>query len=76
MVHCALKQRFRALDAKHLTNSVLLPIPEAMRLKFGLSDEFKDVARLNYILVVTASLYNRFHPGGLMSKGHLTITIS
>ena len=29
-----------------------------MRLRYGLSEDFKDVPRLNYILIVTASLLN------------------
>ena len=63
MVHAALKQRFRALNGKHMTNSILLPIPEKMRLRYGLDEKFRDVPRLNYILVVTVSLLNRYHPG-------------
>ena len=63
MVHAALKQRFRALNGKHMTNSILLPIPEKMRLRYGLDEQFRDVPRLNYILVVTVSLLNRYHPG-------------
>ena len=63
MTHSGIKNRFGALNGKMMCNSALLPLKESLLLKHGFPMSYKDVPRLNYILNVCVSLYNRYHPG-------------
>ena len=55
---------FRIFDMRHLSNSVLLPLPVSMLRAFKLDGQgFRDMPRLNYIAVNCCSRLNAIHPG-------------
>ena len=61
--HAGLKQKFKILDTKKLSNTYLQPFTERQRIQFGLDDSFQNVSKLSYIAIACLSLYNRYHPG-------------
>ena len=63
MAHGNLKGQFQIMNPGKLSSYYLQPIPAATLLRCGLSEEYRNVPKLSYIVVVCLSLLNDLHPG-------------
>ena len=62
-IHATLKQRFRFLNKKHISNSYLRPLSPAQMTRFNLPQAYRDTSLLTFITTICCSDVNQYHPG-------------
>ena len=62
-IHSNLKHKFKLLNRKKMSNKFLDPFSRTDFESFGLPNSYKDVPKINYVLVTCCSLLNSLHHG-------------